>query len=174
MTRFEELIETVDGYQKRAGENYDRIRRLATDLKDGFCKYLGSGKGVCVHLVPPVGPFQPKTEIDKAFTIAPRGFRPLGPIAFGLAVRVTKETDWIRLAMRCHKLGERFTVYIEGGPTYTFQLPLAENDTTEFYDILFAHIKAQFTEAVERYDRGSDARSMGFDFNDPETTDTGG
>ena len=144
MTRFEELIETVDGYEKRASENYDRIRRLATDLKDGFCQFLGTGHGVCVHLVPPVGPFQPKTEIDKAFTLPPRGFRPLGPIAFGLAVRVTRETDWIRLTMRCHKLGERCTVYIEDGPTYTFQLPLAENDPAAFYEILFGHIKAQF------------------------------
>ncbi len=168
MSRFDELVTTVDAYQSRAGENYNRIRKLAEDLKDGFCAFLGARDGVCVHLVPPVGPFKPSTDLTTAFSIPPRGFRPLGPVLFGLAVRVTRATDWIRLTMHCHKLGEKFTVHIEGGPSYTFQLPLADYDPTEFYEILFEHIRSQFTEAIDRYDRGTDARSIGFDFSEAE------
>lgn len=170
MSRFDELVTTVDAYQSRATENYNRIRKLAEDLKDGFCGFLDARDGVCVHLVPPVGPFQPRTDVNTAFSVPPRGFRPLGPVLFGLAVRVTRGTDWIRLTMHCHKLGEKFTVHIDGGPSYTFQLPLSENDPSDFYQLLYDHIKAQFTEAIDRYDRGTDARSIGFDFSEPEAS----
>ncbi|MFC6198614.1 hypothetical protein [Ponticaulis profundi] len=168
MSRFDELVETVDAYQARAAENYDRIRKLAVDLKEGFCAYLGTKDGVCVHLVPPVGQFKPMTDLERAFSIPSRGFRPLGPVFFGLAVRVTHGTDWIRLTMRCHKLGEKFTLHIDEGPSYTFQLPLADHDPTEFYELLFHHVRAQFTEAIDHYDRGTDARSIGFDFSESE------
>ncbi|MAK60077.1 MAG: hypothetical protein CMK09_03770 [Ponticaulis sp.] len=164
MSRFDELVETVAEYEKRAAENYDRVRRLAEDLKDGFCKYLSSGTGACVHLVPPAGPFKPMTDLNTAFSIPPIGFRPLGPILFGLAVRVSKGTDWIRVTMACHKLGEKFTVQLQDGPSYNFQLPLSDSNPDEFYEILFDHIHAQFKDAIVRYDQGSDARSIGFDF----------
>ncbi|HBH90083.1 hypothetical protein [Ponticaulis sp.] len=170
MSRFDDLVETAKKYQDRAAENYDRIRKLASELKDGFCQYLGTGHGVCVHLVPPVGQFQPKTDLDTAFSIPPRGFRPLGPVLFGLAVRVSEGMDWIRVVMHCHKQGERFMIAIDHGPNYTFKLPLSENDPSEFYDLLYRHITSQFTEAIERYDRGTDARSIGFDFSDPNET----
>lgn len=166
MSRFDELVETVEEYQKRAAANYDRVRRLAEELKDGFCKFLNSGPGVCVHLVPPVGQFKPVTDLNTAFSIPPRGFRPLGPILFGLAVRVSKETDWIRVTMACHKLGEKFTIQIQDGPNYNFTLPLADSNPEDFYHILFDHIRAQFQDAIVRYDQGSDARSIGFDFTD--------
>lgn len=166
MSNFEDLVTTVEAYQARATENYDRIRHLAEKLKEGFCEYLSANDGVCVHLVPPVGPFKPFTDLNKAFSIPPRGFRPLGPVYFGLAMRVSRGTDWIRIVMRCHKLGEKFTVYIENGPSYTFHLPLAESDMGEFFDLLFSHVREQFTEEIERYDRGSEARSIGFDFSD--------
>ena len=164
MSRFEELTETVEAYQSRAAENYDRIRKLASELKEGFCAFLGSGMGVCVHLVPPTGPFQPRTDLNTAFSVPPRGFRPLGPVLFGMAVRVSKGTDWIRVVMHCHKQGDKFTVHVDQGPSYTFSLPLEDHTPTEFYQILFEHIKSQFTEAIDRYDRGTDARSIGFDF----------
>lgn len=168
MSKFDDLVATVDTYQSRAKDNYDRVRRLAEDMKDGFCNYLGTGHGVCVHLVPPAGAFKPVTDLNTAFSIPSRGFRPLGPILFGFAVRVTKNTDWIRLTMSCHKAGERLTVQVQGGPNYTFQLPLSEYDPSEFYELLFDHIKAQFADAIERYDRGADTHSIGFDFTEDE------
>ena len=168
MSRFEELIETVEAYQSRAAENYDRIRKLAAELKEGFCAFLGSGTGVCVHLVPPAGPFQPRTDLNTAFSVPPRGFRPLGPVLFGLAVRVSKGTDWIRVVMHCHKQGDKFTVHVDQGPSYSFALPLDDHNPTEFYETSFEHIKSQFTEAIDRYDRGTDARSIGFDFTEAD------
>lgn len=171
MSRFGDLIETVDAYQKRAGENYDRIRGLAEDLRSGFCDYLDASDGVCVHLVPPVGAFQPRPAGDQAFSAPPRGFRPLGPVAFGLAVRVSRGTDWIRVTMACRKTGDDFIVQIDQGPNYEFTLPLADHDPSEFYEILYQHIKERFTQAIERYDEGEySTRSIGFDFSEDEPT----
>ena len=65
MSRFDELVTTVEAYQMRADENYQRIRRLAEDLKDGLCQFMGAKDGICVHLVPPVGPFKPMTDLNE-------------------------------------------------------------------------------------------------------------
>ncbi len=172
MSRFDELVSTVDEYQKRAAENYSRIRALAEEISTGFCAFLGNSDGVCVHLVSPTGAFTPKPGGDAAFSVAPRGFRPLGPIIFGLAVRVTRGTDWIRLTLHCRKAGHDFVVQLDGGPAYTFHLPLEDHDKSEFYELLYAHILSRFTEAIERYDDGDYAsRSIGFDFTETGDTD---
>lgn len=165
MSRFEELLATVETYQELAAENYGRIRRLAEELRDGLCAYLGATDGVCVHLVPPQGPFEPQSYGDKAFSLAPHGFRPLGPIAFGLAMRVTKGTDWVRLTLECRKAGETFTVHIVNGPEYTFKLPLAEHDPEPFYEHVYQHVSGWFAEQIERYREGEyGTRAIGFDF----------
>lgn len=167
MSRFDELVETVETYQALAAENYDRIRTLAEEVRRGFCEYLSSGEQVCVHLVPPVGPFQPKPHGDAAFSIPPRGFRMLGPIAFGLAVRVSKHEDWLRLTMQCRKIGEAFIVQIEDGVEYQFKLPLKEADPEPFFAHLYDHIRLWFVDQIERYREGEyGAREIGFDFAD--------
>ncbi len=174
MGRFETLLETVETYQALAAANYDRIRRLAEDLREGLCAFLDARDGVCVRLVPPYGPFEPKPYGDKAFSVAPRGFRPLGPVSFGLAVRVTKGTDWLRLTLECRKLGDRFEVEIKGGSTYTFELPLAETDPTPFYQAVFDHVHLWFADKIERYREGDyGTREIGFDFaRDIDTAET--
>ena len=173
MSRFDRMIETVDTYQKLAGENYVRVRKLAEDIRQGFCDFLDAKDGICVHLVPPMGAFEPKPYGDQAFTVPPRGFRPLGPIAFGLAVRVTRGTNWIRLALSCHKVGDDFTVAVQGGPSYKFTLPVADHDPSSFYELVFDHIHDQFLDAIERYKEGEySSRTIGFDFSDDEA-DTG-
>lgn len=165
MARFDELLETVETYQTLATENYDRIRRLAEELRDGLCVYLGASDGECVHLVPPAGPFQPRPYGDLAFSVPPRGFRPLGPIRFGVAVRVTKGTDWLRITLDCRKAGDTFTVQIEGGSEYSFKLPLAENDPEPFYEQIYSHVRSWFAERIERYrDGDAGTREIGFDF----------
>lgn len=170
MSRFEELVETVEVYQALAEENYNRIRRLAEEVRSGLCDYLGASDGICVHLVPPAGPFEPRSYGDQAFSIPPRGFRPLGPVSFGLAVRVTKAQDWLRLAMHCRKAGDSFIVSIEEGAEYEFQLPIREQDSGPFNAHIFQHIQGWFTENIERYREGSyGARAIGFDFSLPES-----
>lgn len=164
MARFDELLATVDDYQKLAGENYDRIRRLAEDLKDGMCEFMDTKTGVCVHLVPPAGPFKPKAHTDDAFSLPPRGFRPLGPVAFGLAFRVSAGTDWLRVTFQCQKIGDEFTVNILEGEEYTLTLPLAENDTVPFYQHIYDHVHGWFAGRIEQYKVGDATGDIGFDF----------
>lgn len=170
MSRFDELVATVEIYQALAEENYNRIRRLAEEVRSGLCDYLGASDGICVHLVPPTGPFEPRSYGDQAFSIPPRGFRPLGPVSFGLAVRVTKAHDWLRLSMHCRKSGDSFVVSIEEGAEYEFQLPIREEDAAPFNAHIFGHIQGWFAENIERYREGSyGARAIGFDFSLPES-----
>ena len=164
MARFDELLETVDTYQALAAENYDRVRRLAESLKDGMCDFMGSTTGVCVHLVPPAGPFKPKAHTDEAFSMPPRGFRPLVPVAFGLAFRVSKGTDWLRVTFQCQKLGEKFIVNILDGDKYTLALPLADNDTVPFYQHIFDHVHESFIDRIKHYNDGDYTGEIGFDF----------
>ena len=167
MARFDDLLATVETYQDLATENYDRIRRLAEDLRQGLCDYMGAADGVCVHLVPPSGAFEPKAYGDEAFSIPPRGFRPLGPIAFGVAVRVSRGTDWLRVTLECRKAGDTFTVKIQGGPDCDFTLPLSEQATEPFYEELYNHIHSWFALRIERYEDGDyGTREIGFDFAD--------
>lgn len=164
-SHFEDLLATVETYQDLASENYDRIRRLAEELRDGLCAFMGASDGVCVHLVTPAGPFEPRAYGDEAFSVAPRGFRPLGPVQFGVAIRVTKGTDWLRVTFECRKVGETFQVIMEGGREYTFTLPLSENDPQAFYEEIFDHVKGWFSMRIERYrDGDSGTREIGFDF----------
>ena len=167
LAKFDDLLATVETYQALAKENYDRIRRLAEELRDGLCAYLGSSDGVCVHLVPPAGSFEPRSYGDQAFSVAPRGFRPLGPIRFGVAVRVTKGTDWLRLTVECSKSGETFRVVMEGGREYSFKLPLAEHDPEPLYEEIYDHIRGWFQTRIDDY-KGGDigTREIGFDFAD--------
>jgi len=163
MSRFEDLIKTVEIYQQLAEENYGRIRRLAEEVRSGLCDYIGAPDGVCVHLVPPVGEFEPRPYGDQAFSIPPRGFRPLGPVAFGLAFRVSKEADWLRLRFECRKTGEDFVVGIEDGAQYTFHLPIEEGDSEPFYAHIYRYILGWFEENIESYREGVyGVRGIGF------------
>ncbi len=173
MSRFDDLLARVETYQELAAENYNRIRKLAEDLSTGLCDFLESTSGACVFLVPPQGPFTPKDHGDAAFSMPPRGFRQLGPIAFGLAVRVSKGTDWLRVTLQCQKVGDKFTVHIIEGEGYTFELPLAEADAEPFYQHIYDHVYDWFDNLIERYKEGEDYSTLeiGFDFSDDDDED---
>ena len=167
MSRFDELITTVEAYQALAAENYNRIRSLAEEMRAGLCDYIGAADGMCVHLVPPKGPFEPRPHGDQAFSLPPRGFRPLVPISFGLAVRVSKAEDWMRVSMECRKVGEVFIIEIEDGAKFEFRLPLRDQDPEPFYAHVFSHVLNWFQENIERYEVGDyGTREIGFDFAD--------
>ncbi len=173
-TKFDILIERASEYQELAKENYDRVRRIANGIQSGFCKYLASTDGVCVHLVPAQGAFQPKEYGDEAFSMPPRGFRHIGPIAFGLAVRVTRGTDWLRTALICSKKGDFFEVSIVDGASHKFDLPFTDDDHQEFYEKLFDHIVHWLNEKIELYRDGDySSRSIGFDFSDEHVAGDG-
>ncbi len=165
MSRFEALVSTVAHYQKLAAENYTRVRSLADELRAGLCDYMDSGDGICVRLVPPAGPFEAKDYGDKAFSTPPSGFRPLGPVLFGLALRVTHDTDWMRVTMECQKLGDTFTIQIVGGEEYTLSIPLSDHDPEPFYEHIHSHVSDWFQTQIDRYEAGdSGRREIGFDF----------
>lgn len=165
MSRFEDLISTVAQYQNLAAENYSRVRTLAEELREGLCAYIGSIDGVCVRLVPPAGPFEPKDYGDQAFSVPPKGFRPLGAILFGLAVRVSTGTDWMRVTMECQKIGDDFIARIVGGEEYRLSIPLKDTDPEPFYDHIYDHVLDWFKTQIERYEAGDyGGREIGFDF----------
>jgi len=170
MARFDDLLEKVEAYQALVTENYDRIRKLAEGLSAGMCEFMDSKTGTCVHLVPPGGQFTPKAYGDAAFSMPPRGFRQLGPVAFGLAVRVSKGTDWLRVTMECHKLGDKFTIHILEGEKFTLELPLTPEATEPFYQHVYDHVYNWFEERIQRYENGRDydTREIGFDFSDDD------
>ena len=171
MSRFKDLLETVETYQELATENYDRIRTLAEELKKGMCEYLNADDGVCIHLVPPMGPFEPREYAQQAYSIPPRGFRPLGPVAFGLAVRVTKGTDWLRVTLLCRKIGDSFIVQIQDGAEYEVSMPLKDADPEPLYEHIYQHVQSWFSLQIERYRDGDYAsREIGFDFADDVET----
>lgn len=165
MSRFEDLISTVAHYQALAAENYSRVRSLAEELREGLCAHIGSTDGVCVRLVPPAGTFEPKDYGDQAFSIPPKGFRPLGVIQFGLALRVSTGTDWMRVTMECQKIGDNFIAQIVGGQEYQLSIPLKDNDPEPFYDHIYAHVLEWFKHQIERYEAGDyGGRDIGFEF----------
>lgn len=164
MSRFEELIETVSRYQMLAAENYTRVRSLAEELRAGLCAHIGMNDGICVQLVPPAGPFEPKDYGDQAFSSPPKGFRPLGAIQFGLAIRVLGENDWMRVTMQCQKIGDDFIAQIVGGEEYRLAIPLKDNDPEPFYDHIYEHVLEWFQTQIERYEAGDyGSREIGFD-----------
>ena len=169
LSRFDELISTVAHYQELAAENYTRVRGLAEELRAGLCAYIGMQADVCVRLVPPAGPFEAKDYGDQAFSVPPAGFRPLGAILFGLAVRVSTGTDWMRVTMECQKIGDDFIARIVGGEDYRLSIPLKDNDPEPFYDHIYEHVLEWFKAQIERYEAGEyGGRDIGFDISRPE------
>ena len=167
MSRLDKLVETVQTYQELATENYDRIRGLAEQIRGGLCDYIGMGEMTCVFLVPPTGPFEPRAYGDTAFSMPPRGFRQIAPVSFGLAVRLSRANDWLRVTMECRKSGESFIVKSEDGAEYEFKLPLSFETQLPFYDHIYSHILNWFTDQIERYKNGEyGGRGIGFDFAD--------
>ncbi len=169
MSRFDDLISTVSHYQDLAAENYSRVRTLAEELREGLCAHIGSKDGVCVRLVPPAGPFEPKDYGDQAFSVPPKGFRPLGAILFGVAVRVSTGTDWMRVTLECQKIGDEFIARIVGGEDYRLTIPLKDHDPEPFYDHIYEHVLDWFKIQIERYEAGDyGGREIGFDISRTE------
>lgn len=167
---FDKLVDTATAYQMACDENYKRVRSLADEVCEGLQGWLGASDGVCVHLVPPAGAFKPMAHGDKAFSQPPRGFRQLEPIAFGLAVRVSRGTDWIRLAIICGKSGDKLSVGIVNGKAYRFSLPIKNEDPAPFYQHIYDHILSEFQDRLENYTDGAyGGRAIGFEFFEDET-----
>lgn len=166
-TPFDELADAAERYGRNSLENYARVRSLAERLSGGFCAYLRSGHGErCCYLVPAEGAWTPADFRSGAFSVSGQRFLPLEPIRFGLAVRVSRTGDWMRLVLTAAKNGETMDVHVERGETYTFALPLDEDEMETFFSHLHRHLVDWFEEHVRHYEHGEygGGGGIGFDF----------
>lgn len=165
MSRFDTLVAAAERYGRLSLDNYALVRSVAENVSAGFCRYLGDDKGVCVHLVPPAGPWAPQPYRSGAFSVSGGGFLPLEPIAFGLGVKVSNTGDWIRLVLTCAKKGHRMEIAIANGPVFDIGLPVQESELFDLFERLHAHLVRWFTDAAELYEHGDyGGQAIGFDF----------
>lgn len=153
-SRHRALKETATRYGALSLQNYAHIRALAERIASGLCAYLDPDDPPCVFLVPPQGPFQPRDYGGRAFTVPGRGFLPLGPIGFGLAVRVSGQTDYIRLVLSCAREGEELVVRIKEGGAYEFHTG-EDADLSDFFEHLYQHILNWYEERIRLYEEGN-------------------
>lgn len=166
-TPFETLADAAERYGEFSLENYARIRSLAERISAGFCGYLGgSSPHRCCYLVPPEGSWAPADFRSGAFSVSGMRFLPLGPIQFGLAVRVSRTGDWMRLVLSAAKNGEAMDVHVAQGETYTFSMPLDDAEMTAFFAHLHSHLVDFFEDQSRHYEHGEygGGGGIGFDF----------
>lgn len=162
-TRFQLISDSANEYGKRSFDNYAQIRSVAEQVRDGLCEYLDSEQQ-CVFLVPPQGPFASQNHGSAAYSVAGKGFLPLEPISFGLAVRVSESGDFMRIVLHCRKEGDHLYMQVEEDKTYDFDLPINETELNSCLEGLYQYLLHWFKDRVERYDHGSYGSSdIGFD-----------
>lgn len=161
--RFQQISDAANKYGERSFDNYAQIRSVAEQVKDGLCQYLDGGRK-CVFLVPPQGPFISQNYGSAAFSVAGKGFLPLEPISFGLAVRVSESGDFMRMVLHCRKEGAHLYMQVEEDKTYDFDLPLNDTELNACLEGLYQYLLHWFKDRVERYDHGNYGSSdIGFD-----------
>ena len=162
-TRLDKIIKAAEVYGERSFDNYAQVRSIAEQIRDGLCAWLDGG-APCVFLVPPQGPFMAQNYRSAAFSVAGKGFLPLEPISFGLAVRISGEGDYMRLVMTCRKEGNRMFITVEDRNQYEVDLPIGDESLTGFFEDIYEYLHHWFTDRVEKYDHGSYGSSdIGFD-----------
>lgn len=161
--RLQTLFDVAQAYGERSFENYARIRSLAETLRDEFCAWLSHEPG-CVFLVPPEGRFSAKNYQSAAFSVAGKGYLPLKPISFGLAVRVSEDKDFMRLKMTCRKEGDSMFVRIEDGTEIRVAQPVVEDELTPLFQACYTHLIEFFQDRIDDYDNGRyGTQDIGFD-----------
>lgn len=161
--RLQALFDVAQAYGTRSFDNYARIRSLAETLRDEFCAWLSREPG-CVYLVPPEGRFSAKNYQSAAFSVAGKGYLPLKPMSFGLAVRVSEDMDFIRLVMTCRKEGDSMFVRIEDGAEIRVAQPVTEGGLTPLFQATYTHLIEFFQNRIDDYDNGRyGTQEIGFD-----------
>ena len=162
------LFAVAEEYGQRSFDNYARIRSVAETLRDSFCEYLSDEPG-CVFLVPPEGRFTAKNYQSAAFSVAGKGYLPLKPISFGLAVLVSEDRDFIRVKITCHKEGDVISARIEGGETVRIALDDGERrpdseDLEPLYRAVYEHVVSFFQDRLDDFNDGRYGQTeIGFD-----------
>lgn len=162
-TRLGKIQAAADQYGMRSFDNYAQIRSVAEQIRDGLCEYLHDGEK-CVYLVPPQGAFGAQDYGSGAYSVSGKGFLPLEPIAFGLAVRISDLGDYMRLVLHCRKEGDHIYLQVDEHQTFDFDLPFNTHDLKVAYEGLYKHLLNWFESRIDRYDNGRYGTSdIGFD-----------
>lgn len=154
MTKREDIAKAAKVYGERSFDNYAQIRSIAENIREGLCDYLDPA-GPCVFLVPPQGPFAAQNYRSAAYSVSGKGFLPLEPISFGLAIRISGEGDYMRLVLTCRKEGERMYINIENNYNHELDLPASDADLKGLFEKLYQHLMTWFQGRVETYDNGN-------------------
>jgi hypothetical protein len=163
-SRLSAIWEAAETYGQRSFDNYAQIRSVAETVRDLFCAWLDNGDEPCVYLVPPEGPFEAQNYQSGAFSVSGKGYLPLKPISFGLAIRISEDKDYMRLVIHCQKEGDQMKVSIGKGRSTPLQLPIDETQLTPLFDRIYAHLLMFFKDSVDQYDEGNYGTSaIGFD-----------
>lgn len=162
-SRREVLAKAAEVYGERSFDNYAQIRSAAEQIRDSLCRFLDSEKE-CVYLVPPQGPFTSQNYRSAAFSVSGKGFLPLEPISFGLAVNISGEGDYMRLVITCRKEGKTMFIKVEDADPFEADLPIAETALGHMNESIYQHLVHWFTDRVRQYDEGHYRSSdIGFD-----------
>jgi len=161
--RITTIAKAAEVYGQRSFDNYAQIRSFAETTRDELCQWL-SPDHQCVFLVPPEGAFGAHNYRSAAYSVSGQGYLPLKPISFGLAVRISKEHDFMRLKMECRKEGDVMFVTIEGTRNIRVPLPVDKDALLPLFEVIYTHILEFFTLSVDEYDNGNyGGTDIGFD-----------
>ncbi len=162
-SRLDRLAKAAEIYGERSFDNYAQIRSVAEQIRESFCDYL-SEDHQCVFLVPPQGPFMAQNYRSMAYSVAGKGFLPLEPISFGLAVNISGEGDYMRLVLTCRKEGDRMYIMMEDALTFEVELPMDKDAVKKINEALYQHLDGWFNNRVKQYDDGQyGSGDIGFD-----------
>lgn len=163
-SRLSKIWEAAEVYGQRSFDNYAQIRSVAETIRDLLCVWLHTGEEPCVFLVPPEGPFEAQNYQSGAFSVSGKGYLPLRPISFGLAIRISESKDYMRVLMHCQKEGELMKISIGKERPISLRLPVDETQMTPLFERIYGHILDFFTDSVAQYDEGDYGTSaIGFD-----------
>ena len=162
-SRLSQVSAAAKIYGERSFDNYAQIRSVAEQIRDGLCEWLDGDKQ-CVFLVPPQGPFTAQNYRSGAFSVTGKGFLPLEPISFGLAINISGEGDFMRLVLTCRKEGDKMYIHVDEGREAELMLPPSQKNLIKFYESIHEHLMNWFEGRVDQYDNGSYGNNdIGFD-----------
>ncbi|MBC6403901.1 MAG: hypothetical protein GDA39_04180 [Hyphomonadaceae bacterium] len=162
-SKFDRLAKAAKVYGERSFDNYAQIRSVAEQIRDGLSAWLGTDEP-CVFLVPPQGAFSAQNYRSAAYSVSGKGFLPLEPISFGLAINISGHGDYMRLILTCRKEGNRMFVTVDNRNTCEIRLPVEEDRMETFFEDIFDYLHRWFTDRVAQYDDGNyGSNDIGFD-----------
>lgn len=161
--RLKAIWDAAEIYGTTSFDNYAQIRSIAEAIRDELCAWLDSERQ-CVFLVPPEGAFTSQNYRSAAFSVSGKGYLPLKPIRFGLAIQVSESKDYMRVVMTCRKEGDAMFIALNDQRDMRVNLPATKEGMTPLFENIYGHMVGFFADSVEEYENGNYGNSViGFD-----------